>query len=578
MDRVSSHDLAPEEALPPEALRLRNQLLHDLVSQSGCDFNVQVRRALARTAQLLGLDQGVLARVTEDACVIEHAHGPDDEGRVIDLEGANCSAALEANGLVAAACLDEAGLEARRCYEKLALASYVGTPVFCNEQLYGVLAFSGAEPRRAPFTEADRSLVRLLGRWVEGRLEQQATDEAQRKKERRLRLLAENVSDMVCLHGLDGQCIYVSPSAERLLGYAPEELVGVSPLDIAHPDDAGRIQAAALRAVRGEADVTETIRLRHKDGSYHWCETAGHPVYAASGGRVEHFLTSTRDVSERVETEEDLERANAELRLRNRELQDFAHIASHDLQEPLRKVRAFAELMREDYEEQVDEDGRYYLERMQDGAERMARLVSDLLSLSRVTTKGHPFEEVDLEEIVTVVRTDLEMRIEETDGRVEVGALPRLEADPVQMRQLLQNLIGNALKFHREGTPPVVQVRGTREAAAAPPDGIATSEHVPPAPRPIEQVRIVVEDNGIGFEEKFLDRIFTPLQRLHGRDDYAGTGIGLAVCNRIAERHGGTIQAESTPGAGSRFTVLLPAEQTREDDPDAAFEESNLAA
>ena len=384
------------------------------------------------------------------------------------------------------------------------------------------------------------------------------TDEALRQSEERFRLLAENVSDLVCLHDLQGRCIYASPSARRLLGYEPEDLVGTQPLARVHPDDATGVREAASRVVRGEADVTRRARLRHADGSYRWCEIAGHPARAEESPGdgdppVKHFLTSTRDITERVRAEEERERANAELRQRNRQLEDFAHVASHDLREPLRKVRAFAELMREDYAEAVDETGRYYLERMEDGAHRMSRLVSGLLDLSRVQTHGrHSFEPVALEEIAATARTDLEARIENTGGRVEIGTLPRLEADPTQMRRLLQNLVGNALKFHREGVAPVVHVRGARAPVTDHPEADL-------APGTEAVVRLVVEDNGIGFEEKFLDRIFMPLQRLNGQRDREGTGIGLAVCRRIAERHGGTIEAESTPGAGSRFTVLLPA-------------------
>lgn len=381
-----------------------------------------------------------------------------------------------------------------------------------------------------------------------------SSGEALRQSEERFRLLAENVSDLVCLHDLQGRCVYASPSARRLLGYAPDDLVGVQPLARVHPDDAEEVREAAARVVRGEPDVTHRARLRHADGSYRWCEIAGHPVYDDDGQTVKQFLTSTRDITERVRAEEDRKHTNAELRRRNRELEDFAHIASHDLREPLRKVRSFAELMREDYAEAVDETGRYYLERMEDGAKRMSRLVSGLLDLSRVTTQGNPFRPVALEEIAATVRTDLEACIEDTGGRVEIGRLPRLEADSTQMRRLLQNLVGNALKFHREEVPPVVKVRGTREPAAEHPaaDLVPGTEMV---------VRLTVEDNGLGFEEKFLDRIFTPLQRLQRRGDVEGTGIGLAVCRRIAERHGGVIRAESTPGAGSCFTVLLPAAQ-----------------
>jgi signal transduction histidine kinase len=173
-----------------------------------------------------------------------------------------------------------------------------------------------------------------------------------------------------------------------------------------------------------------------------------------------------------------------------------------------------------------------------------------------VTTKANPFEQADLNKIVGEVLSDLEVRIQQTNGQVELGELPTLDADPLQMRQLFQNLIVNALKFHQEGRPPVVRIRS--QAARPPaeaPSGNGQTNGI---------CQITVEDNGIGFDEKYLDRIFVLFQRLHGRTAYEGTGIGLAICRKIADRHGGSITAKSTPGEGSTFMITLPLKQPRE--------------
>jgi light-regulated signal transduction histidine kinase (bacteriophytochrome) len=242
---------------------------------------------------------------------------------------------------------------------------------------------------------------------------------------------------------------------------------------------------------------------------------------------------------------EHLRQSTLELERSNRELQDFAFVASHDLQEPLRKIQAFGDRLRGKHGEALGPEGIDYLERMQRAAHRMHVLINDLLTFSRVASKGQPFVTTDLGQIAREVLSDLEVRVEQTGGRVEIGDLPTLDADPLQMRQLLQNLIGNAMKFHRAGAPPHVRVSGSVLT-----DG-------PP------RARIVVADDGIGFDMKYLDRIFTPFQRLHGRQEYEGTGMGLAVCRRIVERHGGTLTAESAPGEGSRFLVTLPVHQTQ---------------
>jgi light-regulated signal transduction histidine kinase (bacteriophytochrome) len=256
------------------------------------------------------------------------------------------------------------------------------------------------------------------------------------------------------------------------------------------------------------------------------------------------------EIAERQRVEAALKVTVTHLERSNRELQDFAYVASHDLQEPLRKIRAFGDRLKTQCAEALSERGRDYLERMQQAAARMQTLIEDLLTFSRVTTKAQPFRPVDLAQVAREVVADMEIRIEQVDGRIELAPLPTIDADPLQMRQLLQNLLGNALKFHRPETPPIVRI------TCADPAESAASPASNGTPTPCCQV--LVEDNGIGFEEQYLDRIFVPFQRLHGRGEYEGTGIGLAICRKIAERHGGQITARSTPGQGATFIVTLP--------------------
>lgn len=240
------------------------------------------------------------------------------------------------------------------------------------------------------------------------------------------------------------------------------------------------------------------------------------------------------------------------LKMSNSELEDFAYIASHDLQEPLRKIIAFGERLKSKYSGILDEHGIDYIERMQNASKRMQILIEGLLMFSRVTTKGQPFVRVDLAAITRDVLSDLEVRIQESGGQVEIDKLPVLDADPLQMRQLMQNLISNALKFSQKGKPPVVRVRG---------EYIQEQDLFPDNNSKFCQ--ITVEDNGIGFDEKYANRIFGMFQRLHGKQEYQGTGIGLSVCKKIVERHGGRITASSAPGKGAKFTVTL---QARHDD------------
>jgi signal transduction histidine kinase len=238
----------------------------------------------------------------------------------------------------------------------------------------------------------------------------------------------------------------------------------------------------------------------------------------------------------------ELERSNVELKRSNAELEQFASVASHDLQEPLRKVQTFGDQLERRFGDEIPDEAKDYLRRMRRAASRMSTLIEDLLRFSRVTTHARPPRQVDLGQVAREVTADLEALLTETHGRVEIGALPTLEADPLQMRQLLQNLIGNGLKFHRPDAPPVVRIDGAR----SPGEGLAA---------------FTVSDDGIGFEPVYAERIFRVFERLHPRDVYAGTGIGLALCRKIVERHGGTITAEGRPGAGATFTITLPLVQ-----------------
>jgi light-regulated signal transduction histidine kinase (bacteriophytochrome) len=265
---------------------------------------------------------------------------------------------------------------------------------------------------------------------------------------------------------------------------------------------------------------------------------------------AESLARAKDELEERVRLRTvDLAAANESLAHSNRELEQFASVASHDLQEPLRKIQAFGDRLQTRYGQELGEQGADYLKRMLASAMRMRSLIDALLTFSRVTSKAQPFTPVDLAATAEDVIADLEERIQRDGGRVEIGPLPSLEADPLQMRQLFQNLIGNGLKFSRPGTPPVVKVE-SRLLTNAGENG--------EAPRS----EISVRDNGIGFEEIYLDRIFDLFQRLHGRHEYEGTGMGLAICRKIVERHGGTITAESSLGQGATFLVTLPLWQT----------------
>jgi len=240
-----------------------------------------------------------------------------------------------------------------------------------------------------------------------------------------------------------------------------------------------------------------------------------------------------------------------ELSRSNRELEDFAFVASHDLQEPLRKIRAFGDRLMSTYGQELDGKGVDYITRMKMAAERMSNLINDLLEFSRVTTRGNEFIDVDLSTLVNEVIGDLEIAIEECNTVITVDELPFIKGDKGQMYQLFLNLLSNAIKFRKPDTPPEISIHYEQAQTNDELTGVVIHWHI-----------ITLTDNGIGFEQEFADKIFVPFQRLHGRTEYKGTGIGLAVCRRIVERHGGTISAESELAKGAIFTLRIPVEAT----------------
>ncbi len=268
--------------------------------------------------------------------------------------------------------------------------------------------------------------------------------------------------------------------------------------------------------------------------------------------RHQHTLEGINsDLEEKIEERtQELRVYSDELTRSNRELEDFAFVASHDLQEPLRKIRAFGNRLESGYADVIDERGQDFLKRMLNAAERMSMLISDLLSFSRVSTRGKDFVEVDLNSVVSDILNDLEIAIDETGAKFNVDDMPIIMGDKSQIEQLMLNLLSNALKFKNPDITPQITV-----SCSTPSDeelvNVLHEEQ-------FDWTKITIQDNGIGFDQSFSEKIFAPFQRLHGRSEYKGTGIGLAVCRRIVERHNGHISALSQPGKGACFTIIIP--------------------
>ncbi len=370
-----------------------------------------------------------------------------------------------------------------------------------------------------------------------------------RESEERLRFMADAMPQMVWISDADGQHEYFN---KRWYDYTKEE-VGRSDGEawkrVLHPDDVERTEQVWSDALRTGENYEIEYRIKDGEtGEYRWFIGKAVP-YKYKKGKIARWYGTCTDIQDRKNQEEILEAKVAErtklLVESNRELENFAYVASHDLQEPLRKIQAFGNLLVDEYGDKIG-DGALYLERMKASASRMGMLIEDLLAFSRITTKQRPLEKVQLEDVLGDILDTLENQITRTKGRVEVTTLfPPITIDPFHIRQLLQNIISNGLKFHKPGVPPVVKVSYDQDEL----------NHI-----------VKIKDNGIGFDDKYAEKIFSVFQRLHGRNEYEGTGIGLAICRKIAERYNGTIEARGNEGEGALFILRLPKNNQRSHD------------
>jgi PAS domain S-box-containing protein len=418
--------------------------------------------------------------------------------------------------------------------------------------------FVGAAATLIIITGSSVAVIALLGAgWLILRdfARRRAAEAALAQQARLLTDVIDTMPELVFLKDTEGRYVLDNRAHRRYLGVSPgENIYGRTAWDI-YPKELAAQQAEADRYVltTGAPIVNREEAARPAAPNIDWLLTTKVPLRDGSG-KIVGLVGVSLDITRRKADEEKLRRFAGQLERSNAELQNFASVASHDLQEPLRKIQAFGDRLAAKCGPELGEQGRSYLERMQNAAARMQTLIQDLLQLSRIASRGQPPQPCDLEKIVSEVIGDLEVRIEQTGGRVEVIGLPVIEADPLQMRQLFQNLIANALKFHRPGVPPVVRVAG---------EVIPATDHSLAGAKPGDQLAtIVVSDNGIGFDPQFGEQIFAVFQRLHTKQEYEGTGIGLAVCRKITDRHGGSIVAHSTPGEGATFTITLPVRQT----------------
>ncbi len=334
----------------------------------------------------------------------------------------------------------------------------------------------------------------------------------------------------------DDPIIYANQAFTDLTGYSAKEVLGKNCRFLqgneTDPEDIEKIS----QAVKARKPLQITVKNYKKDGTPFWNDLIMSPVKDKKGN-ITHLVGLQLDVTDRINYQEELEKSRRDLASSNKELEQFTFAASHDLQEPLRMVVSYLQLISKRYQGKLDEDADTFINFAVEGAQRMQVLVNDLLLLSRVRTKAKPFRPVDMQEVLDDVLFALQLSIADNKVTLTHDELPSVPADRTQMTQLLQNLISNAIKYKAPGRDPKIHV------------GVSNDKG---------NYTFYVKDNGIGIEPEYHERIFGVFQRLHTREEYPGNGVGLAICNKIVERHGGRLYIESVPGEGSVFYFSLP--------------------
>ncbi len=423
--------------------------------------------------------------------------------------------------------------------------SAIASPLIARGKVIGAIVCYSQQA--SAFSDHDAAALTILSNQLANAIENAHLFSEIQFSEKKYRTILDTIEEGYYEMDLNGHFTFANDSVCAILGYPPADIINVDYHQFVSPDTMGKLDKAFERVLlTGKTVHGIEHKVIRKDGTSRALENYISLTQTLSGQPL-GFRGILRDITRRKEAERyEIERQALERS--NQELEQFAYVASHDLQEPLRKIQAFGDRLKTTNAARLDEDGLDSLNRMMKSANRMGVLISDLLNLSRVRTQADQFVPINLNLVLQDVLSDLDGLVERTGGTVHVEDLPVINADPLQMRQLMQNLIGNALKFHKPDQSPVIRV-GCQIIGEVDTNAVC---------------QITVADNGIGFDERYLERIFQPFQRLHTAKEYEGTGIGLSICRSIVERHHGQLTAHSVKGEGTTFIVTLPVYEKQE--------------
>ncbi|QLD89556.1 PAS domain-containing protein [Natronomonas salina] len=541
-DRASSTDSRVELLAELEDREGTLQQVSDVIANTDQPFIAQVEELLAVVREAVGTEYATFSFVDDTTYVFEALDAPTDveleAGTSVPLsELPNCKHVIETEETLV---IEDVEADAPELADSTwGIACYLGTPVYADDGVYGTFCFYGMNPRDEEFSEWDVTVIELLSNWLSAELERREREQSIRDAKLQMEAAAEAGAVGTWEWSIPDDEFVTGPSFAKKFGVDPDAArEGVSLerfVSSIHEEDRERVERKIDAAVESCGEYEAEYRVWNEAGERRWVLARGH-VECADDGTPRTFPGALIDITERKKDEQLLKALNDRLRATNERLENFAHAASHDLQEPLRMVSTYLQLLETRHGDELSEEAHEFLGYAVDGADRMREMVDSLLAYSRVEGAGSRFTAVDLNDVIADVQTDLQQLIEESEGEVVVEELPCVEGDVNQLRQVFQNLLENAIQYSGDDPPHVhISVEAERES----------------------EVVVSISDEGIGIDSDDQDRIFDVFERLHPHGEHRSTGIGLALCERIVERHGGEIWVESEPGEGSTFFVSL---------------------
>lgn len=529
---------AAQEAARKDELKFREALdqLVEIFTSDTIESSIRIERMLTVGSQYLSMSSGVLGSVMGNSLEVICAVGEMAKQVKVDdkiiLKDTLCAFVLDSDEPIAVH--DLASSQLAGVAPVNAPQAYLGTQVLTDNGPLGTVSFFSAESRDTPFSDFEKRILNIIANWsgtIIGNLEQLEFLSLQNDY---YSSLFQTVPSMMMLCNADGLILSTSDRLSTTIGTDPLKLPGQNCQIYFLEKEKSDLTEALITGDIQRLPLTLCLSDGEKlDVELNCCIKS---IGSMQGVRMIVLV----DVSERNRAIKAVEEQNVQLALVNKSLNQFAFIASHDLQEPLRKIQQFSQFLEEDLGDVITEDGKYHMNVIVNSAKRMSTLIQDLLKFSSAAKDELVVTDVDLSLLLTEVCSELELRIEETQAQVIISDLPIVKADRSLTRQLFTNLVGNSLKYRDAARAPIIRINALKTA---------------------DSLAITIADNGIGFDQKLASKAFEPFSRLHTSKEYKGNGIGLSICYTVCEKHNWKLSASSQLGAGSEFKILMPSQE-----------------